>query len=193
MRTLSLVSIALSCAAYATFSHADWQLDNSSSELNFISTKNEHIAELHQFKQLSGNLSESGKLEVKVDLKSVETNIPIRNERMQKFLFDVENTPEATLSGQVPDSVLSMQAGTTELVTLKLDISIKGKSASYEISVRVNKDKNDNFTATTVKPVLIDANKHDLVPGIEKLQEIAGLKSISLPVPLTFSVTFSSK
>ncbi|GAA6183924.1 YceI family protein [Aliiglaciecola sp. NS0011-25] len=191
MRTHSLISFAICCAAFGSFSHASWTLDNDSSTVNFISTKNEHISEIHHFTKLSGKLSDSGQLQAAVQLSSVETNIAIRNERMQTYLFDVKNTPEATITAQLPESVMGMGAGTSAMVTLDTNITIKGKSAPYSVELSISKDDDGSFHATTVKPVLIKAANHDLDPGIAKLQELAGLKSIGLTVPMTFSVTFN--
>ncbi|GAB2687961.1 YceI family protein [Aliiglaciecola sp. 3_MG-2023] len=191
MRKHSLISLAVCCATFGAFAHASWTLDNDSSTLSFISTKNEHISEIHQFTKLSGQLSDSGQLKAAVHLSSVETNIPIRNERMQTYLFDVKSTPEAVITAQIPKSVMEMSPGTTEMVTLDSEITIKGKSAAYKVALSVSKDQDGNFHGTTVEPVLIKAASHDLDPGVAKLQELAGLKSIGLTVPMTFSVTFT--
>ncbi|MFA3790978.1 YceI family protein [Aliiglaciecola sp. SL4] len=190
MRTPSLISLAVCLTTFAAFSHASWTLDNDSSSVSFISTKNEHISEIHKFTTLSGKLSDAGELKAEVHLSSVETNIPIRNERMQTYLFDVENTPKAMISAQIPKAVMDMKAGTITMVTLDSEITIKGKPAPYSVELSVSKDQDGSFHGTTVKPVLIKATNHDLDPGIAKLQELAGLKSIGLTVPMTFSVTF---
>jgi len=75
------------CASSKVFAHYD--LVASDSSVNFLSTKNVNITESHSFDRLSGNLSSTGELSIEIDLTSVNTIIPIRNERMQKMLFNV--------------------------------------------------------------------------------------------------------
>ncbi|PTB84854.1 YceI family protein, partial [Pseudidiomarina aestuarii] len=70
--------------------HADtWRINADSSVLNFVSVKNETVAETHRFTDLSGAVTD-GKLEVSIPVASIDTQIPIRNERMLKHIFNSE-------------------------------------------------------------------------------------------------------
>ena len=53
-----------------------------------------------------------------------------------------------------------------------------------------NKDK--TITVNSITPMIIDADSFNLVAGINKLKEIAGLKSITYTVPLTFNLSFKA-
>ena len=66
----------------------EWKVDPTGSHLGFGSVKNDLIAENHSFKEISGTVSDEGLAQIEVTLASVETLIPIRNERMQKMLFN---------------------------------------------------------------------------------------------------------
>ncbi|PTB84602.1 YceI family protein, partial [Pseudidiomarina aestuarii] len=46
----------------------------------------------------------------------------------------------------------------------------------------------DELLVTTTSPVLINANTFKFSAGVEQLRTIAGLNSIDLVVPVTFSV-----
>ena len=59
------------CAALPV--HADWQLDNESSRLSFISTKATHITEVNRFRGLRGSVEDDGKVRLQVELETVET------------------------------------------------------------------------------------------------------------------------
>jgi len=41
-----------------------------------------------------------------------------------------------------------------------------------------------------VKPIIVMADTHGLVSGVEALREVAGLPSISRAVPVSFNVVF---
>lgn len=190
MRTIGLVFFTLKISMLSLPALANWQLNNEHSTIDFISIKNEHISESHTFTALSGRIDNTGNVAVSVDLKSVDTMIEIRNERMQEHLFNVHQTPNATLSAQLPEDVMKMEKGTTKMVNVPSQISLNGKTQSYALVLQVSHNIDGSFAASTAKPFLINAMTHDLVPGVKKLKELAGLSSITLTVPVTFSVVF---
>ena len=178
MRILSLAALLL-CSQSAL---AGWQLDQQASSLHFLSTKNNLVTETHHFRQFSGSLSDSGALKVSIDLMSLDTGIPIRDERMQEHLFKL--FPKANLSAQLPGSVMEMDVGETTRLEVKAKLEMATKSQALLMDVQVTRLANEQFVATTTKPVLINAIQ---------LQEIAGLSSIDQTVPVTFSVVFSAQ
>ena len=80
---LASAAFALSAAA-----SAQWSLDLDNSQLSFVTVKAEHIAEVHSFSRLEGQIDAAGNARISIDLSSVETGIAIRNERMQSMLFE---------------------------------------------------------------------------------------------------------
>lgn len=54
----------------------------------------------------------------------------------------------------------------------------------------VSKLANDKLTVSTTAPTVINASSFKLEGGIQALQDVAKLSSITLAVPVTFSVTF---
>ena len=86
-QSVVLLSGLLSASAFA-----QWTLDQDNSALHFMSTKNAQVTEVHSFDHFSGKLSDSGTLTIEVPLDSVNTNIPIRNTRMQEMLLKWLNT-----------------------------------------------------------------------------------------------------
>ena len=63
-------------------------------------------------------------------------------------------------------------------------------TAPVSFNVMVSKLSDDTIQASTVSPTLIGADTFGLKGGVEALQNIAGLKSITFNAPVTFSVTF---
>src|SRR5690606_19855903 len=86
---------------------ADWQLNNDQSQLNFISTKKQNIAEIHHFGSLSGQLTETGAFTLNIDLDSVDTGVEIRDTRMKELLFNVMDFPTAELTAQVKPALIN--------------------------------------------------------------------------------------
>ena len=176
--------------AGSTQALADWKLDNSQSSLNFVSTKNQHISETHKFAKLSGTLSDAGKLDVAVDLSSVNSGIEIRDKRMQEMLFEVSTRPTASLTASIKPELLKKAMGKSSRHTIDAAFTINGQTRTLPVKVQITKLSGNAILATTPAPILLNAADFKLDAGVAALQKIAGLAGISLSVPVTFSVTF---
>lgn len=185
--------ISLCTALFSLPTMANWQLDNQASNLSFITTKAEHIAEVHKFKKLSGQLDKNGTVSFEIDLASVDTLIGIRDERMQKYLFDTVTFPKLMFSAQVDYAQLkTMKVGESQQMTVAGKLSLHGQEQAVSSELMVTKLNGDNLLVNSVKPIIVQANQYDLVKGVDKLRELAGLASISYAVPVTFNLQFNA-
>ena len=169
---------------------AHWELDNNSSTLSFVTVKADHVGEVHTFDQLSGDINDDGSVQITIELASVNTLIDIRNERMQNMLFETNLFPQANISGEIDlDAVAAMDAGVSQAISVDFDLAIHGESSSYTADVLVTRTES-GVLASTVKPIIVMADTHGFVSGVEALREVAGLPSISRAVPVSFNVVF---
>ena len=174
----------------ASSAAAHWELDNNSSTLSFVTVKADHVGEVHTFDQLSGDINDDGSVQITIELASVNTLIDIRNERMQNMLFETNLFPQATITGEIDlDAVAEMDAGVSQAISVDFDLAIHGESSSYTADVLVTRTES-GVLASTVKPIIVMADTHGLVSGVEALREVAGLPSISRAVPVSFNVVF---
>ena len=174
----------------ASSASAHWELDNNSSTLSFVTVKADHVGEVHTFDQLSGDINDDGSVQITIELASVNTLIDIRNERMQNMLFETNLFPQATISGEIDlDAVAEMDAGVSQAISVDFDLAIHGESSSYTADLLVTRTES-GVLASTVKPIIVMADTHGLVSGVEALREVAGLPSISRAVPVSFNVVF---
>lgn len=170
---------------------AQWTLSADDSSLSFISVKAEHIAEVHSFARLSGEIDSGGEAVVSIDLTSVQTGIDIRNERMQSMLFNTDMYPRAQVSADVDAAALSsMAVGESAVLEVPLAINLHGEVLTLSAPLRVSHVQ-DGLRVDTLAPIIVKADAFALVDGIESLREIAGLPSISRSVPVSFSLLFS--
>ncbi|WP_137168481.1 YceI family protein [Salinimonas lutimaris] len=190
MITRSVMALSALLALPAS---AAWQLDSGASELHFLSTKNAQITEVHQFDTLSGSVGNDGKLTVAVPLSSVNTAIEIRNTRMQEKLFETAEFSNAMFTASLPDDVMSMSAGESQIRTIEGAIDLHGKNVATTFKVMINRLNDDTLTVSTVAPTVLNAGDFDLAEGVKMLQSIAGLDSITMAVPVTFAVTFDQQ
>jgi polyisoprenoid-binding protein YceI len=182
--TAALVLLALP-------SHAQWTLDSAASELRFVTIKNTNVAEVQQFKKLSGELAPSGAVKLVIELGSVETQIPLRNERLQTLLFDVAQFPVAQFEGRVDMAqIAAMKPGASLDLDLDGQLSLHGKAQDTKALLRVVRLAGERLQVSTRAPILVSAAPFDLARGIEKLRELMGLPNIIGTVPVSFALTF---
>jgi hypothetical protein len=192
MKVLRVIkSVMLPCLILGSVSvSAQWSLDNEASVLSFVTVKAEHIAEAHTFNSLSGSLGADGQLSVEVELASVDTLIPIRNERMREMLFEVDVFPVALLSAEVDVKELSsLEVGEWLDQEIPLTLALHGNTVGMDAAVRITQ-LDDGYSASLLTPLILSADNVGLVAGVEKLRQVAGLSSISRSVPVSFNVTF---
>ena len=170
---------------------AQWELDSERSAINFISVKNAAIAESHSFGGLVGYIGESGNVQLNIDLASVETLIPIRNERMRDMLFETATFPNATATASVDQQVLSEVAqGGTVTTEIPVQLDLHGVKAELQVPVTVFSD-GGNLRVVSSRPVVVNAADFKLAEGVEALREVAGLNTISTAVPVTLNLQFN--
>lgn len=184
---MGLLLIGLLTAVQAA---AQWELDGERSSINFISMKNAAIAETHSFTSLVGYIGKTGNVQLNIDLNSVETQVPIRNERMQKLLFETAEFPNAKISANVDPAVLAaVVEGGTVSTEIPVTLSLHGLEQELAVAVTVFSD-GGSLRVISSRPLLLRAADFGLVDGIEALREIAGLKTISTAIPVTLNLHF---
>ena len=164
---------------------ADWQVQPENSAINFVSTKQSHIREVHQIQSFDVSVQDEKQVSLKLDLSSVESGIPIRNERMREMLFDVSNFRYATLTFQLPTSLNTITKATRYEISAQLQL--KGKQAPVQLDILLSPG-NEQITATLLKPVIVSAQQFGLEQGVEALRKIAGLTSIGYSVPVNATI-----
>ena len=170
---------------------SDWHLVNEESKLNFISIKASNIAEIHSFKKISGNVKENGEAQLSINLASLETLIPIRNERMGNLLFETKIYPSAVFKLEVDlEKMLLIDNGKSYEVKYRGMLGFKNKQFPLLVKLKVTRLSNQSFSVSSLEPLLLNADRLGLSNGVEALRAVAGLPGISKSVPVTFSLMF---
>jgi len=185
---MKLLSVKLSCLKFSLllillvsgFSvHAHWTLDLA--RINFISIKNNTIGETHGFEHIEGLIDHTGKVEITIDLSSVNTGIDIRNDRMREFLFVTNDFPKAKLSTQVDVKKLeALVVGKAAVEEINLLVDLHGQQQAISINAGLVKTTDGAIHVEALSPVLLQASQFGLLGGIAKLQELAGLQAIAI-------------
>ena len=181
-------------AAAAVPAHADWYLDNESSRLSFVTTKNTEIAEVQRFLVLHGKVDSKGAAQLEVELESVNSGIPLRDERMRNQLFEIKTFPEALISAQINLQPINDLAPGAQLeLRLPMSVTLHGKTQTYSAELLATRLDDRRFQVVTLEPLVINAEDFDLLPGLESLRNMAGLSAISLSVPVGAVLIFTAR
>ena len=173
----------------SVFAFAGWEVDPTGSHIGFASVKNDLIAENHTFTEVTGRVSVAGEANITVTLASVETLIPLRNERMQTMLFNIAKFPQATITSEVPVNELSLMAtGESSVLDIELLIDLHGKELKKSVPVKVTSIGDNGFDVSSLGPIIVHASQFALSDSVDALRKIAGLQSIDLMVPVTFDL-----
>lgn len=166
---------------------ADWGV-GAGSQINYVSVKNNVIAENNTFTGIAGSITEGGSIAISIDLASVETHVDIRNQRMRDIFFEVADHPTALITGELSASdVAQLDAGVPLERSVPLTLSLHGSEASVEANLRALAVGGEMFV-TTLEPILLSADDYGLGAGVVALQEIAGLKAIASTIPVTVNL-----
>ena len=168
-----------------SLAQADWALVPESSSVSFVSIKKGSVGEVHHFRNLAGGIDDANRVRVEIDLGSVDSGIPVRDERMREWLFETARFPKAVVMATLPDeNYRQMAAGDAADANLTVTLQLHGVSQTMQASLVVVALSADDLLVATRDPVIINAADFHLAQGIEKLREVANLPSIATAVPV---------
>lgn len=179
--TMLVTSLVANAVAFA-----DMTLNNDHSTVSFVSIKKGSAGEAHSFNQMEGTLSDKGELSLTIDLSSVETKIPIRNDRMKQMLFKTDKYPKMMLTASVDADIAE---GEMKPVTAEAMLDLHGIKEKVAVNAIVTKT-GGKIMAVSQSPVIISAATFDMEEGVKALQEVAKLPSIATAIPVSFVLVF---
>ena len=187
--TTTIISAFLASLSLSAL--GDWELVPGESDIAFATIKNSAVVESHTFERFSGEVTLSGAANIRVDLASVETRIPIRNERMGTLLFNIDQFPSLDISSKLDvKSLANMEEGASTHLEVPAKINLHGTEANILLPLVVTRLSSKRFQVVTTKPVIAYASQFGLTKGVEALRLIAQLATITPAVPVTFSLIF---
>ncbi|TWC14239.1 MULTISPECIES: YceI family protein [unclassified Pseudomonas] len=191
---LSFAVATLLLAGVVLPARADWYLDGESSRLSFVSSKNGNVSEVQRFLVLHGQVQPKGLARLEVELESINSGIPLRDERMRTELFNIKQFGEATVTAQIDLLPIQDLANGAQLeLRLPLIVDLHGKQHEYNVELLATRLDEHRFQVVTLEPVVLNAADFDLAPGLETLRKMAGLSAISLSVPVSAVLIFTAR
>jgi polyisoprenoid-binding protein YceI len=150
--------------------------------------------EVHNFTSISGDISAANVATLTIDLKSVNTGVALRDERMRDLLFNTANFPTATVSLNVPATLISgLAVGSSAQTDISASLNLHGVTGAITTKVLVQKLASKRILVQNVAPILVKAGDYGLTDGVEALRAAVGIASISVAVPVDFTLAFDAR
>ena len=183
-------SLAITAVATWPALAGAWTLEAETSNVTFGSIKNDYVGEAHSFGDISDHVSEAGEVLLELGLASVNTNIDIRNERMIANVFG--DAAKASLNATVDPSALDdLAPGESMVIDVEATLDLLGVETPFDLSLFVLRLSSDRVLASTNAPVFLSTEDLKIDAGIDVLQELASLDSITRVTPLTARLIFT--
>ena len=191
MQVHSKIPAMLLLLLTASQSHAEWTLDGSASSFFYVTTKAAAVTEVNSFSGLTGTISDEGKASLVIDLATVNTAVEIRDQRMREIAFQVANFPEATVSVDVDAEALDgMSAGVSTTGSYTAHVTLHGVTQDLMADLQITKLVDDSVLVQIARPLIVAAPAFDLQAGVDELQKVAALSSITPSVVVDFTMVY---
>jgi hypothetical protein len=141
-------------------------------------------------------LAAPGKGQLSVDLDSIDSAVPIRNERLRNIFFETSglgwDSAEVVVSA-VPDAALAALAKDRRVANLSLagTLSVHGRTAALAMTVDAAYTPDGRLTVTTTTPALVKISDLGLTDNLRRLSAICMHDSIDDVVRVDASLSFS--
>ena len=144
------------------------ELDKSASSIHFISMKKNTVGEIHKFDKFSFELEDNDQFKLKIELVTVNTGIPVRDQRLRDVLFETVRFPQAIVSGKISKAQYN-QLATGQSKTIKLDthLYLHGIKQALPLVIEVLKQSDQSYRIIG-KPFLLNAKLFGLSNGVAK-------------------------
>lgn len=191
---LSAAGALLLTLGVSLSAQASWYLDGESSRLSFITTQNANVANKHRFLVLHGKVDRRGHAQLRIEMDSVNSAVPLRDERMRDQLFDFKHFPEAQITAQINlQPINELAPGAQVELRLPVTVSLRGKQHTYEAELLATRLDEQRFQVVTLEPLMLQAEDFGLQPELETLRKSAGLSAISFSVPVNAVLIFTAR
>jgi len=184
----AVLGLGISLAAQAVAAQ-NWMLDTAASALIFGSVKKDAIGEIHRMGFASGMVEASGAAALTLDLASVETGIDVRNTRILEHVFG--GMAEAGITANIDmNTVEALGVGETMTYDLSATLHFLGTEIRFSEPVIAVRLSDSRAMIVSDGMIWFDTEELGIDAGVDMLQELASLPSITRAVPVTFRLVF---
>jgi hypothetical protein len=140
---------------------------------------------------MTGNISDDGIATLKIDLASVNTHNLIRNQHVERLIFDTKNFQELIIIIKLnPEQMEVLTTETSSVMNVNTSISLNGVEKEISMDLFITKLQTGCLLLKNRDPIFLLLDEFGLTDNLEKLRSIANLNSITNKVSVTFSLFY---
>jgi polyisoprenoid-binding protein YceI len=175
------------------FAASKYMVDSNNSVVNFSTIKKQYVVEPAVFEGVTGSISNSGKVEINIDLSSVNTNISIRDQRLKALFFKVVKFPQASVKATI-DMKKIKSIRHYKRMEIPAILEFYGISKEIKLEVLIAKVYKNKLLITSMKPIIINAKDYGIpAKNLMALSKTVGGLSLSDKVAVNFVLSFAHK
>jgi polyisoprenoid-binding protein YceI len=175
------------------FAASKYMVDSNNSVVNFSTIKKQYVVEPAVFEGVTGSISNSGKVEINIDLSSVNTNISIRDQRLKALFFKVVKFPQASVKATI-DMKKIKSIRHYKRMEIPAILEFYGISKEIKLEVLIAKVYKNKLLITSMKPIIINAKDYGIpAKNLMVLSKTVGGLSLSDKVAVNFVLSFAHK
>jgi polyisoprenoid-binding protein YceI len=172
---------------------AGWQIQPERSSLSFVTTKAGAagvggVTELMRFSKFSGGMDKQGRINLAIELASIDSGVEIRDNRMRTMLWNVAAMPTAEFSAVIDPKAIEAAKTTAQTINVEGDLKLAGKTNKVQTQLLVSQAANGALMVSTRQPITINSNDFGLRAGVEALRDVMGLNFISTSAPVSLQL-----
>ena len=189
--TLTVFLLLILTTLNGVFAAPKYIVDSDNSVVNFSTIKKQYVVEPAVFEGITGSISESGKVEININLSTVNTNISIRDQRLKALFFKVVKFPQATIKATI-DMKKFKSIRDYKRMEIPATLKFYDVSKKIKLKVLVAKVYKKKLLVTSMKPIIINANDYGIpAKNLMVLSKTVGGLSLSNKVAVNFVLSFA--
>lgn len=189
-RVATVCSLLFIIGSNGTFANVKYTVDSNNSIVNFSTIKTQYVVEPAIFKRVGGIISDSGDVEISIDLSSIDTKIAIRDTRIEELFFEVIKFPNAIIKAKIDmGKIKSLSSYRT--MEMPATLEFYGKTKEIKLNILAAKTYEDRLLITSMQPVIVNADDYGIpAKNLTNLAKTVGGLSLSNKVAVNFVLTF---
>lgn len=177
----------------SAFAAPKYIVDSNNSVVNFSTIKKQYVVDPAVFEGITGSISNSGQAEININLSSIDTNIPIRDQRLKALFFKVAKFPQATIKATI-DMKKIKSIRYYKRMEIPAILEFYGVSKEIKLEVLIAKVYKKKLLITSMKPIIINAKDYGVpAKNLVALSKTVGGLSLSEEVAVNFVLSFADK
>lgn len=180
IRSLPMLVAAWMCAAAGALASPfgnGWTLEPGGSTVQFSTDVIGAVAQTGRFDGVEGTIDANGSVRVSIPLDRVSSGDDLRDARLRFVLFETFRLPEAVVTAKIESSDLSgLSQRRSKDVVLPVALTLNAVTQTVAAPLDIVLVDEDLVVVSTSAPITLDLADFGLLPGLARLEEVAGVK-----------------